>query len=101
MSAAYAPAVTIRDKGFEPRRRENRTFCEGEVRLFLDSPAIEIAGELVDVSSSGFRASYSEQSLATGTEVRFRHKFFHGRARVVWSNTVLSSTHSGFMIVRD
>lgn len=83
-------------------RRENRTLCQGEVRLFLETGSeAAIQGELVDVSSSGFCASYHEISLSAGTEVRFRHKFFHGRARVMWSSTVLRSTRSGFQVLRD
>jgi hypothetical protein len=87
---------------FAESRRETRTVCQGEVHLVAeDEFGTVILGEVLDVSSSGFRASYREPSLSAGTEVRFRHKFFQGRARVMWSNPILNHTHSGFQVVRD
>jgi hypothetical protein len=83
-------------------RREARTVCQGAVHLSRAGDAeAAILAEVVDVSSSGFRASYRERSLLVGTEVLFRHKFFQGRARVMWSNPVLNFTHSGFHVLRD
>lgn len=81
-------------------RREDRTVCQGQVHLAPDDGAA-ILGEFLDVSSGGFRASYRERSLAAGTEVRFRHRFFEGRARVIWSNAMPDRTHSGFLVLRD
>jgi hypothetical protein len=81
-------------------RREDRTVCQGEVHLAPDKGAA-ILGEFLDVSSGGFRASYRERSLATGTEVHFRHRFFEGRARVIWSNAMTDGSHSGFLVLRD
>jgi hypothetical protein len=83
-------------------RREVRTVCQGAVYLSQEADSgAAIQAEVIDVSSSGFRASYLERSLAVGTEVLFRHKFFQGRARVMWSSPVLHSTHSGFLVLRD
>ena len=81
-------------------RREERTVCQGQVHLASQDGA-EILGEFLDVSAGGFRASYREQKLAAGTEVRFRHRFFQGRARVIWSNSMPDRTHSGFLVLRD
>ena len=86
---------------FVDSRREVRKVCQGEVHLITDQADEFILGEVLDVSSSGFRASYREPSLTAGTEVRFRHKFFQGRARVVWSNPMMNITQSGFLVVRD
>src|SRR5262245_32147836 len=97
MGATFA----LRSPCLVNNRREVRTVCQGEVQFFVENESSGITGELVDVSSSGFRASYREGSLSQGTEVRFRHRFFHGRARVVWSNKVLQSTESGFLVLRD
>src|SRR6266487_4172993 len=72
-------------------RRESRTVCQGAVHLLReDDSRAEIQAEVVDVSNSGFRASYRDRSLSVGTEVLFRHKFFQGRARVMWSSAVLN-----------
>ena len=81
-------------------RREQRTVCQGEVQIAPEDGAA-ILGEFLDVSSGGFRASYRDRSLAAGTEVRFRHRFFEGRARVIWSNSLPDRTHSGFLVLRD
>jgi hypothetical protein len=83
-------------------RREPRSFCDGEVRLVLDDPdAREIVGEMVDVSNQGFRASHRDWGIAFGREVRFTHRFFRGRARVVWSRALDGLIESGFAILRD
>ena len=83
-------------------RKEARTVCQGEVHLVAEgNPPVFILGEVLDVSSSGFRAAYREPSLSAGAEVRFRHKFFQGRARVMWSNPMLNATQSGFQVVRE
>jgi hypothetical protein len=83
-------------------RKEARTVCQGEVQLVAEGePPVLILGEVLDVSSSGFRAAYREPSLSAGSEVRFRHKFFQGRARVMWSNPMINGTHSGFQVVRE
>ena len=76
--------------------------CQGEIFLWpQDAPESAILGEVIDISSGGFRACYPGQSLPAGTEVVFRHRFFQGRARVIWSNPILHSTHSGFVVLRD
>lgn len=97
LSLVTGPGVRFADS-----RRETRTICQGEVHLLADDESgTVILGEVLDVSSSGFRASYREPSLSAGTEVRFRHKFFQGRARVMWSNPILNNTQSGFQVLRD
>ena len=58
-----------------------------------------VCAELIDVSTSGFRASYHGSSLSSGLEVRFTHDLGHGRARVVWTLTLPGVVQSGFLIV--
>lgn len=55
---------------------------------------------MIDVSSNGFRAAHTVPDLHPGLEVRFQHRFFTGRARVMWTTLVGGRTQSGFMIVR-
>jgi len=82
------------------KRSEERTVCAGEVCLSLDGPPpLETRGQLVDVSSHGFRAIH-HKPLLSGTEVRFQHKLFVGRARVVWTRTILEKSESGFQVLR-
>jgi len=79
-------------------RGEDREICQGQVRLHLDDT--EFHAELVDVSSNGFRARHSDPRLEPGREVRFQHRIFAGRAKVVWTALVGGQTQSGFQIVR-
>ena len=82
-------------------RTEPRTICSGEVRFLDDGPPpSECVGELVDISEHGFRAIHHTQ-LACGTQVRFRHRFFVGRAQVMWTRPTVTQVESGFRIVRD
>jgi hypothetical protein len=70
------------------------------VQLLLEDPVPQvICAELMDVSTSGFRAAHHCSSLSGGLEVRFSHDFGHGRARVMWSLTLPGVVESGFLIV--
>ena len=80
------------------RRRYARTFSRGQVHLCIDDS--ESRGEMIDVSSDGFRAQHSVPDLQPGREVRFQHRLFVGRARVMWTLLVGGHTQSGFQIVR-
>jgi hypothetical protein len=82
------------------QRREARSFCNGHVHLRLDDSGMESPAEMVDVSSNGFRVQHSVPDLQPGREVRFQHRIFFGRARVMWTALVGGRTQSGFLIVR-
>lgn len=82
------------------KRREPRDPAQGHVALALtDPPQTEFDGELVDISSSGFRARHSLRELQTGQTVDFRHVQSSGRARVVWNRILEGSIESGFFII--
>ncbi len=81
-------------------RSEPRIICEGEVQLYADGSGQALRAQLLDVSNNGFRACYNSPDLAPGSEFRFRHRFFVGKARVVWTRPVAGSTQSGFQVVR-
>ncbi len=78
----------------------NRELCRGHVHLSLDESGSVFRAELVDVSSNGFRVRHSDPRLQPGREVRFRHRIFAGRAKVMWTALVGGQTQSGFQIVR-
>jgi len=83
-------------------RREPRSVCEGEVHLTLDKPRrLEIDGELADISNQGFRALYVGELLSRDMEVSFKHRFFWGRARVMWSRQLPDHSEIGCMVLRD
>ncbi len=82
------------------RRKETRSQTQGVVQLLFEDPAPQVIGaELLDVSTSGFRAVHHSPSLSSGLEVRFTHHLGHGRARVMWSLTLNDTVESGFLIV--
>ena len=82
-------------------RREPRFVCRGDVRITVESPRREVDGDLVDISNHGFRTSYLGEALKCGTEIYFSHRFFRGRAKVMWSREEDDHNESGFMVVRD
>jgi hypothetical protein len=83
------------------RRREARVKAAGAVELLVCDPAPQvITALLVDVSKSGFRALHQNSSLESGAEVRFRHEFAKGKARVIWSRVLPGVIESGFRILK-
>jgi len=83
-------------------RNQPRSYYEGKVRLFPEGgPLTGIAGEVGDVSNHGFRGLLLEAWLAPGREVRFRHRFFQGKARVMWSRSESGAVETGFHILPD
>jgi len=83
------------------KRKEPRLPADGPVALQPRDAALkpEIAGELVDVSHSGFRARHGCRTFYTGLEVDFRHGFAAGRARVIWNRITGADVESGFLVL--
>src|ERR1019366_4931974 len=67
------------------QRMKPQFACRGQARLDLQGGAVELKGDLIDVSTHGFRVSFAHPAPATGTEMEFSHQFFRGRARVMWT----------------
>jgi hypothetical protein len=79
------------------RREKERRTVEGEVVLFVEDPEpLEIHGQLVDVSASGFRVAHDHAALCAGQEVTFRHAFGAGSAEVVWTLVVGHCVETSF-----
>ena len=82
------------------KRRELRQPAEGPVLVNFSNPQpMEILGELVDVSPSGFRMSHANQSLHSGQMVEFSHSLAVGAARVMWNRIMDHRVETGFRIV--
>jgi hypothetical protein len=82
------------------KRREMRQPAEGPVLVrFADPQPLEILGELMDVSPSGFRMAHANQSLHSGQVVEFSHSLAVGAARVMWNRIVDQRVETGFLIV--
>ncbi len=84
----------------EEKRREPRQPAQGPVWIHFENPqSIEIQGQLVDVSASGFRMSHGYPSLGAGQTVEFSHPSAKGVARVMWNRILDRTVESGFLIV--
>jgi hypothetical protein len=82
------------------RRAEERFSADGEVKLaFSDPVRMEINGNLLDYSKSGFRAVHSCRALHTGQVVEFRHFIAQGQARVMWNRILEESVETGFLVL--
>jgi len=82
------------------KRRETREPAEGPVLVrFADPQPLEILGQLMDVSASGFRMAHANQSLHSGQVVEFSHSFAVGAARVMWNRIMDQRVETGFLIV--
>jgi hypothetical protein len=84
--------------GAMEKRAEVRRAAKGSVQIRLQAPRVEIQGELVDLSPSGFRMRHNYPALAAGEFVDFAHREASGRARVVWTRVLAGKTESGFVV---
>ena len=82
------------------KRGEIREPAEGPVLVNFSNPQpMEILGQLVDVSPSGFRMAHANQSLQSGQLVGFSHGLAIGTARVMWNRILDHRVETGFRIV--
>ena len=85
----------------QEKRREDRREATGVVHVrFSDPRTIEIEGELMDISSNGFRMSHGCVSLEAGQLVEFSHIEAAGRARVMWNRIANDRVETGFLIIK-
>ena len=88
-------STPIQEQRKEPRRR-----AQGGVRVWFANPQrVEIEGQLVDLSDSGFRMSHACAQLEAGQTVQFSHPEAAGQARVIWNRIVSGGVESGFLVV--
>jgi hypothetical protein len=84
----------------QEKRREERRETSGVVHVrFSDPRDIEIEGQLMDISSNGFRMSHACASLEAGQLVEFSHFEAAGRARVMWNRILAERVESGFLVL--
>lgn len=82
------------------RRTAPRVAQSGHVQLTFEDPVpAAIEAELVEMSATGFRASYGGKGLAPGLEVQYRRDQLSGHARVVWTHILEGKRVSGFLIL--
>lgn len=86
----------------DERRAQPRHPAHGTVMLHPRAGAgAAIAGRLIDISRSGFRAVHREQALLPGQELEFEIAGLPGSARVVWTRIAAGRVESGFLILGE
>jgi hypothetical protein len=81
-------------------RREPRRAADGVVSVVFHDPREQkVEGQLVDLSSGGFRMAHSFTELPRGLVVEFTHAEASGTARVVWNRIVENRVETGFLIL--
>jgi len=82
------------------RRRKPRYPASGLVTLWPEGLAsAPVAGQILDISGTGFRAAHGFQSLVAGHIVAFAHGNISGHARVAWTRITGQQVQSGFIIL--
>ncbi len=90
MSASPAP----------DRRIAPRSPSSGRVEIsFADPHPVSLEADLLETSSTGFRAAHTCKNLAPGLEVHFRRSNCAGRARVIWTHVLEDRRVSGFILL--
>jgi hypothetical protein len=86
---------------FTPDRRSAaRLAGSGQIELRFANPAPSvITAELVESSTSGFRAAHESGEIVVGLELDFRGNRSKGRARVIWTHVLGTQRVSGFLIL--
>ncbi len=82
------------------KRREERRKADGAVRVHFANPQpVDIEGQLMDLSPSGFRMAHSCVALTAGQVVDFSHVEAAGQARVMWNRVLAERVETGFLVV--
>ena len=82
------------------RRRAPRIAQSGRVVIsFVNPVPTTINADLIERSSTGFRASHECKNLDPGMEVRYQREGFSGIARVMWTHVLQGQRVSGFLLI--
>ena len=90
-----------REESIGDRRKDPRVSCNGKIRLVPQSGATPFLGNLINISANGFRVSFAHTAPVAGAEVEFRHRFFRGRAQLIWTLWKENHYEGGFSVLRD
>lgn len=97
MNKSFEPAGVVGGTAIhEDQRREPRHPARGAVKI--KGQLGKIDGELVDVSSSGFRMEHQDKALKPGQVIEFWHAYAAGKARVIWNRILEGRVETGFFI---
>ena len=84
------------------RRGAPRGAGHGVVEISFAAPVpTTIEGQLIETSTTGFRASHESKDLEPGLVVRFKRDGVSGEARLIWTQVLEGRRVSGFLVVRS
>jgi hypothetical protein len=95
------PLESRKEESIRDRRMDPRVACKGKIRFVQPSWARGFRGELLDVSKNGFRVSFAHSAPPAGAIVEFRHRFFRGRAQLMWKIRKDNHYEAGCRVLRD
>jgi len=82
------------------RRSAARSPSSGRVEISFANPhLVTLEAELLETSSTGFRAAHTCKHLAPGLDVQFRRATCAGQARVIWTHVLEDRRVSGFIVL--
>lgn len=94
------PNFTTDRRKVRDRRVAERQQASGIVEISLADPLpTSIQAELIELSATGFRASYVAKALDPGRTVGFHLDGKRGRARVIWTQVIEGNRVSGFLLM--
>jgi hypothetical protein len=91
----------VKTENGSERRQAKRHPATGRIEvLFADPVPTVIEGEVLDVSSSGFRLSHTSNQLVAGLDVQLRYEGHQYMARIIWTHIQNGQRFSGCMLLR-
>jgi PilZ domain len=91
--------LSVDSKAGLDRRREPRQRARGKVVVRIDQGKTVIHGEMIDVSSSGFRIRYHGNVLEAGADVDISYPWGEVKASIVWVRAEGGWTEVGFLLL--
>jgi hypothetical protein len=84
----------------QDRRIAPRAPSSGRVEISFANPhPMTLDAQLLETSSTGFRAAHTSKHLAPGLDVQFRRETCSGQARVIWTHILEDRSVSGFILL--
>jgi hypothetical protein len=94
------PVTSLSEAQWKERRNAVRHKATGSVSLQVpEETEGHFEGQLLDISSTGFRAVHANNHLRSGQECDFTLPGTRGKARVVWNRITPTHVETGFLIL--
>jgi hypothetical protein len=93
--------VSVLNEPPEDRRQADRRPANGPITIWwTECKRLQIEGQLVDASATGFRVAHHFAGLDPGQQVQFRYAGGEGIARTVWTRIAADAVETGFHVLQ-